>query len=275
MWQASLVREYPLTGNKWDSRLRPVLACDQVSDIKSTAGDRIRVSIPEGLETGHLLKNGFQFWEDLYTQKQILIIYAALEQLDGIDASEPVKQHLRLAILGSTEMAGYICRWERYHPKALEAIANHRFSRSTVAVETNLLSPSGRGTLPRRFEAAAKALRWMASEGYPVRTTFALSGSRRRDVKGALIVTGSSERQLLSDGKARLVFTDPPYHDDLQYGELSRLFHAWLNPTPDGRSPCETSEAVPNASRGTQTSHYEDTVAGCLKESNRMNCTLD
>jgi hypothetical protein len=172
-------------------------------------------------------------------------------------------------VLGATEMAGYICRWERYHPKALEAIANHRFSRSTVTVETNLLSTSGRGTLPRRFEATAKALRWMETEGYPVRTTYAFSDSRRRNVNEALVVTGSSQRQLLGDGTARLIFTDPPYHDDLQYGELSRLFHSWLNGNADGKSPCEISEAVPNASRGTQTSHYEDTVAACLTESNR------
>ena len=165
-------------------------------------------------------------------------------------------------------MAGHICRWERYNPKALEAIANHRFSRSTVTVETNLLSPSGRGTLPRRFKAAAKALRWMETGGYPIRTAHTVSDSRRRNVKGALIVTGSSERQLLQDGAAHLVFTDPPYHDDLQYGELSRLFHAWMADL-SGDSPCEASEAVPNATRGTEANHYEDMVAACLTESNR------
>jgi hypothetical protein len=89
-------------------------------------------------------------------------------------------------------MAGYVCRWERYHPKALEAIANHRFSRSTITVETNLLSTSGRGTLPRRFEAAQKALRWMHSEGYPDQIARAKSSAPRRFVKGSLIVTGSS-----------------------------------------------------------------------------------
>ncbi|MEI9975318.1 MAG: hypothetical protein WDO73_26605 [Ignavibacteriota bacterium] len=123
---------------------------------------------------------GFSFWSQLYTQKQLDILTAALGLVPQVQASDTVKQHLRLAILGATEMAGYVCRWERYNPKALEAIANHRFSRSTVTVETNLLSTSGRGTLPRRFEATEKALRWMRSEGYPVETTL-----QRRPLQGA------------------------------------------------------------------------------------------
>jgi putative DNA methylase len=268
-WHPALVREHLLGSSQATAHLRQAKPSDPTGDIRSAIGRPFRASIPDGLETGHLTRHGFQFWEDLYTQRQLTIIFGALEQLETIDASEPVKQHLRLAVLGATEMAGYVCRWERYNPKALEAIANHRFSRSTVTVETNLLSPSGRGTLPRRFEAAAKALRWMETEGYPVRTAHTVSAARRRSVKGALVVTGSSERQLLKDGAARLVFTDPPYHDDLQYGELSRLFHAWMAELSGGKGPCEASEAVPNAVRGTDTKHYEDMVAACLTESNR------
>jgi adenine-specific DNA methylase len=205
----------------------------------------------------------------LYSQRQLQIIKSALDTVPTLDASETVKEHLRLAILGATEMAGYVCRWERYHPKALEAIANHRFSRSTVTVETNLLSNIGRGTLPRRFEAAEKALRWMRKEGYPTKTTHLESSARRRSVSSALVVTGSSEKQLLKDGAALLGFTDPPYHDDLQYGELARLFHAWMSYTGRFSEPIERNEAVPNSARGLTTQHYEDTVAACLRESRR------
>lgn len=268
-WHPALLREYALAHSREPARLRPVIDNDPVLDVKSVKESRIHIAIPDGVETGHLIKNGLRFWDDLYTQKQITVICRALEELDRVDTPEPIKQHVRLAILGCTEMAAYVCRWERYHPKALEAIANHRFSRSTVTVETNLLSTSGRGTLPRRLEATAKALRWMNGEGYPPSTTLAFSDARRRKVTGALVVTGSSQRQLLGDRTARLVFTDPPYHDDLQYGELSRLFHSWLRPEPDGKSPGEMSEAVPNTLRRSHANHYEDTVAACLKESNR------
>jgi adenine-specific DNA methylase len=33
----------------------------------------------------------------------------------------------------------------------------------------------------------------------------------------------------LSNDKTSLIFTDPPYHDDVRYGDLSALFRAWTN----------------------------------------------
>ena len=267
MWHPVLLRERSISdGHSW---IRTVEESDSVGHDVCAEDHSLRTAIPDGLETAGLRRDGFSFWSQLYTKRQLDILTTALGRVPDLDTSDAVKQHLRLAILGATEMAGYICRWERFHPKALEAIANHRFSRSTVAVETNLLSTSGRGTLPRRFEAALKALRWMRSEGYPVQTTQAEASSSRRFVSGALIVTGSSERQLLRKGAAQLVFTDPPYHDDLQYGELARLFHAWMAHAGQCKEPDETDEAVPNAVRGASTEHYEDKVAACLNESRR------
>lgn len=108
-----------------------------------------------------MTRYGFTFWDELYTQRRIEAISAALLAIPQLGASRAVEEHLRLAVLGASEMAGYVCGWERFHPKAIEAIANHRFSQSTVTAETNLLSDSGRGTLPQRFAACEKALRWM------------------------------------------------------------------------------------------------------------------
>ena len=266
-WHPVLIREHNLSDGV--SLIRAVDDSDAVHDETGALEHPLRTPIPDGLETAGLKRYGFSFWSQLYTRRQLDTITEALREAAEMDVSDAVKQHLRLAILGATEMAGYVCRWERYHPKALEAIANHRFSRSTVTVETNLLSTSGRGTLPRRFEAAEKALRWMRCEGYPTRTSRAESSSSRRRVNGALIVTGSSERQLLHKGAAQLIFTDPPYHDDLQYGELARLFHAWMAYAGECDAPLESEEAVPNSVRGATTEHYEDKVAACLSESRR------
>jgi 16S rRNA G966 N2-methylase RsmD len=249
-WHAVLLREQTSSFNGISTRLRPVSGADRVDDLRKTQSHPLHIEIPDGLETTALVRWGFSFWDQLYTQRQLDVITSALDLVATLTNSAAVKEHLRLAILGATEMAGYVCRWERFHPKALEAIANHRFSRSTVTVETNLLSSTGRGTLPRRFEAAEKALRWMQKEGYPAKTVYLESSARRRAVKGALVVTGSSERQLLKNGAARLAFTDPPYHDDLQYGELARLFHAWMKYSGDCGCVVESDEAVTNLKRG-------------------------
>lgn len=269
-WFPVLVQETAVSLSRNTVRLRVPVPGDPINDLPRPQNGLLRVTIPDGLETGHLLRSGFKFWEDLYTERQLRVIFAALREIDTLDFEEPIRARLRLAVLGATEMAGYVCRWERYHPKALEAMANHRYSRSTLAVETNLLARMGRGTLPRRLKAAEKALRWMHSEGFPTRTLRASSTERRRQFsQGALVVTGSSERQLLQDGVVRLVLTDPPYHDDLQYGELSRLFHLWMSATTACGDIHEGAEAAPNRLRGTDTQHYEDKIAACLTESRR------
>lgn len=269
-WQPLLMREQPIHSNGSLPRLRIAQKNDPTQDIRGTKHRGLHVRIPNGVETHALKRSGFSFWDELYTKRQLDTISGAIAGLVTLDVSEQIKQHLRLAIFGATEMAGYVCRWERYHPKALEAIANHRFSRATVTVETNLLSPSGRGTLPRRFQAAERALRWISAKKYSFPTFYAESSARRRNARGILVVTGSSERQLLKDGAARLVFTDPPYHDDVQYGELARLFHAWMAHAGQCQITFnENDEAVPNAIRGATTKDYEKKVAACLLESRR------
>jgi putative DNA methylase len=269
-WHPLLVREQLIRGKRSLARLRIATKSDPTQDVRGAQRRGLHVPIPDGVETGALKRSGFRYWDDLYTIRQLDTITAALATVPTLQVTEGIKQHLRLAVLGAIEMAGYVCRWERFHPKALEAIANHRFSRSTITVETNLLSTSGRGTLPQRFKAVERALRWMSAKSYPIRTTRAYSSGARRIVRSALVVTGSSERQLLRDGAAHLVFTDPPYHDDVQYGELARLFHTWMAYAGQcEKIPDELQEAVPNASRGLTTEHYEKKVAACLLESRR------
>jgi adenine-specific DNA methylase len=66
-----------------------------------------------------------------------------------------------------------------------------------------------------------------------------------------------------------VVVTDPPYFDDVQYGELARLFHVWLRVYDPSVVVDESAEAVPNSTRGTSTQDYEATIAACLAESRR------
>jgi len=121
------------------------------------------------------------------------------------------------------------------------------------------------------LQAAEKALTWLWREGVvPKQIKAASSDGRRRHLStGALVVTGSSTRQVLTGGAARLIFTDPPYHDDVQYGELAQLFHVWMAVSMQTPFPNERAEAVPNAVRGTDTKNYEDLVAACFAESRR------
>ncbi len=271
-WKPVAAQERDLTGGRQPAAvLREVSGGPGVDDAEEDPAERLlRSPIPPGLETSHLLRTGFKFWGDLYTHRQLQTLLAALSELRTMTCSEAVRNRLVLAVLGAAEMAGHLCRWERTHPKTIEAVANHRYSRETLVVETNLLSPIGRGTLPRRLHAAEKALRWMDAGRLPERTIARqASAPRRAHRRGALVVTGSSERQVLADGVARLVLTDPPYHDDLQYGELSRIFHTWMALAVDNPPAHEEAEAAPNRWRGTGSAHFEAVITASLSESRR------
>jgi adenine-specific DNA methylase len=271
IWKPVLVKDRQFSAGTITSSLRQVMENDLVEDIAAKPEESaLKLPIPIGVETRHLLRSGFRYWSDLYTHRQIQTLLTAIQQVETLDYPSSVKTRLRLAVLGACEMAGYLCRWDRTHPKTFEAIANHRYSRCTVVTETNLLSPIGRGTIPRRLDAALKGLQWLQERSGPFRTTIAPStATRRRLNRGALVARGNSGRQLLQDGSAQLVLTDPPYHDDIQYGELARLFHVWLSLVAPIPSVAEQMEAVPNPIRGTNTARYEQIIKECLSESRR------
>lgn len=201
-------------------------------------------AIPLGQETGVLLRHGFSRWEDLYPRRQRAMVEHLLELTTGCSQDESVVAALRLAVVGSTEMAGLLSRWDRYYLKSYESMAGHRFNFTTLPVEPNAWGTptSGRGTTLRRLVQLVKAAEWMQArtkrrlvvQGPLSAASASVLPLVGEDVDGAaldrpdvLVVSGSSQRQLLPSGSVDLVLTDPPYHDDVQYGELSLPLQAW------------------------------------------------
>jgi hypothetical protein len=131
-------------------------------------------------------------------------------------ADPDVVRTVSMAVIGSTEMAGHCSRWDRFYLKSYEAMAGHRFNLTTLAVEPNVWGTvtSGRGTVLRRLTQQVKAASWLRE---------------RTEAVDARVVEGSSERLRLDDASVDLVLTDPPYHDDVQYSELSLPLRAWAD----------------------------------------------
>lgn len=228
-------------------------------------------TITIGDETAVLVRHGMTRWDHLYPRRQQAVLHALLSAAD--DAAEGdtrVAAALHAALVGSVEMAGYLSRWDARYLKAYEAVANHRYNFTTLAAEPNVWGApqSGRGTVNRRIEHLAKAGAW-----YEERLGRALvvegptnAGARRspgRSMVDARVVCGSSVRLLASTGSLDLVCTDPPYHDDVMYGELSELFRAWAGMG----SARVDGEAV--VSGATDTTSYEQTLTEAFAEMHR------
>jgi putative DNA methylase len=234
--------------------------------------EALAAKIPTGKETKRLLDNGFAAWGDLYSSRQLEVLAAGLKAVALLQCAPEIKDRLAFSLLGAAEMPAFLSRWDRFNLKPFEGMANHRYTQTTFAVESNLLSPVGRGTIPRRLEAAAQALQWFIdSRQRPPKVATTVPGRRGRKKTDwdVLVTTGSSVKQALQTGSVNVVVTDPPYFDDVQYGELARLFHAWLKVYDPSVVVDESAEAVPNSTRGTSTADYEATIAACLAESRR------
>lgn len=231
-------------------------------------------TIPDGVETSLLQRAGFERWSDLYPPRQLATMFAAADVVAAMRVSDEVRVRLRLAVCGAAEMAGFLSRWDRYYPKAFEAVANHRFPALGFACETNLLAPRGRGTIRRRFVQSVAAARWSCDNlSITGRVRAADSDARRRAVRsGAVLARGSSERQLPSDGSVDLVLTDPPYFDDVQYAELASLFLVWARTVKLVASTVSvelSAEAVANGSRGTGVEEYQSLLTRIFSEAHR------
>lgn len=271
-WHPILVQEAITNKGRCRALLRMVEPEDPVYSSTATSKfPEMKESITSGVETRRLLSAGFQEWGDLYTSRQASIILTGLQRISYLNVSQACKTKLAYAIIGVAEIPAFISRWDRYHLKAFEGIANHRYQHTTIAVEINPLGDIGRGTLSRRFRATTTALEWMIKE-FPSKPVPKVINKISRKVspnKSIVIATGNSARQALQDESTDLILTDPPYFSDVQYGELSRIFHFWLSQYRDLPSYDECEEAVPNSVRKLDQQHYENAVAQCLIESKR------
>jgi adenine-specific DNA methylase len=151
-----------------------------------------------------------------------------------------------------------------------EALSNHRFAVLGLAVETNLGAEQGRGTLKRRLMTSLRAAQW-TEQHFEAQGSARKRGRNKHKASG-IIVAGSSAKQLAFSNSVRLVITDPPYYDAVQYGELSALFLAWAKVVLGKRKGWEPNlrlEAVPNATRNTGSGHYERLLRSIMKETAR------
>lgn len=272
-WQAVLVQELAVVHGQLRAVLRPVANDDPVAlEVTSVPHEALAAKILTGKETKRLLDNGFTSWSDLYSSRQLEVLADGLKAIAQLGCAPAVKDRLAFSLLGAAEMPAFLSRWDRFNLKPFEGMANHRYTHTTFAVEANLLSPVGRGTIPRRLEAATKALQWFIdSRQRPPKVARTVPGRRGRKKTDwdVLVTTGSSVKQALQTSSVTVVVTDPPYFDDVQYGELARLFHVWLKIYDPTVVVDESAEAVPNSTRGTSTADYEATIAACLAESLR------
>ena len=277
-WRAVLVERTSVDAS-WKEIQPPTLKEQRQADGRRWRPRGGLGQIPDGPETRALLRHRIKTWDQLYPTRQLALLERSHELVAGLDCDRRTANAIHLAISGAGEMAGHLSRWDRYYLKSYEAMSGHRFNLPTLAVEPHVwgFRGRGRGGISRRLAALTTASQWWDENVVKERRGLRPKDSDpvlklRIGMKGigqtilspnasyhslpAVVVLGDSVRTKLADNSIDAIITDPPYHDDLHYDELSLPFRAWAGYSmgrlegeliPDKDDPSQYAKLLYNA----------------------------
>jgi len=218
--------------------------------------DDLRLQLPTGRLSADRhddrpVSFGIETVAQLFTERQLLVLGAAVSWLRSADLDVPLRRALSLAISNALATNNKLCGYATDYGRLSALFSVRGFPLPALTVELNPLHPGGgRGTLHQCIERVARSAWptvrrhvWSAREG-AVRLTEMSFQAGNRDT-GDIRVAGAADQ---GDGpQTDLCVFDPPYFDYIAYSELSEFYRAWGDqPTvvessllPHGENPAE------------------------------------
>lgn len=204
--------------------------------------------IPEGDETGRLLRWGYTKFNELFNSRQLLALETMARWIAKVKDPR-IKRALATNYSDLIRYQNMLCRYDTMALKSLDIFSIHGFPASYVQCESNFIGirngsgiPVGSGGWVNITEKYAKAKRFCTA---PFEVSF--TGKKKSvlpihgewigeinpeypDAHARLvdIRCGSSTEMKLEPSSLDAVLTDPPYFGMVQYGELMHFLYIWL-----------------------------------------------
>ncbi|MBF0144180.1 MAG: DUF1156 domain-containing protein [Magnetococcales bacterium] len=243
-------------------------------------------AIPAGDETGRLHRWGYQYYRDMFNDRQLLGLELSCRHIAGV-ADDRVRRALSTNLSDLLRYQNMLCRYDTMALKSLDIFSVHGFPVGLVQCESNLLGIGGNGHganvgsggWANIVEKFSKAKRYCEAPfevdhrngrkvTIPIRGEWigenrSGSHSRRVDLR-----QGSSTEMVIPPASLDAVFTDPPYFGNVQYGELMNFCHTWLRRLTDEgcagfepQSALSPHELTGNVSQGRGLEHFTEGLA--------------
>jgi adenine-specific DNA methylase len=257
-------------------------------------------TIPDGWKTGDLLAHDYVKWRDLFNPRQLLCAGTLLKEILDLP-DRRVRESFVTLLSASLEFHNMLCTYkggDARRPGAVRHIfSHHAFVFPYVALENNFWGVGAHsGTFTHLYSSRMRRAKEycvipqerVVEAGRTVRTV-SLPGERfegnlavdftelANGTKNALLLCGSSERLPIPDGSVDAVITDPPYSDNVQYGELSDFFYVWqrlalrdMYPEFEPVLTAKDREVVKNPMHGKDGSIYEAGLRRVFSECQRV-----
>ena len=215
-----------------------------------------RTAIPTGDKTSSLLSQGVNYFYELFTKRNLLALAILRKEIDSMDNT--YEDFLRFVFSSSLKWAS---RQSHLRDKIVEGWALHAYWIYPKSLEINVWN-----TFERRWQAVRRGKR------YSNRTIeICKFGETFDDVSlggaNCLVLTRSSTDLPLPSESVDTIVTDPPYGENVNYGELSDYWTIWFR---DGELMDKKDEVIINRTQAKNVGDYENLLQSVFKESYRV-----
>ena len=246
--------------------------------------------IPPGHKTEELRRLGMQMWKDVFSPRQLFSLCSYVEILHEVcpkierelpsDRAMAVMTYLGFILSKAVNYNAYLASWHVTRAVMRSVFDQHNYSFKWTYGEFD----ASRNLFPWALDQVCDAYKGIATLAGPAHRMF-----KQTRVPMPVQVTRGSAADLgyLPDGSVDVILTDPPYYDNVMYGELSDFFYVWLKRALDGVHPDlfadelanKDDEAVANPARFAsfkrkkkQLAHadYERKMAAAFREAHRV-----
>ncbi|MBE0467312.1 MAG: DUF1156 domain-containing protein, partial [Candidatus Desulforudis sp.] len=220
--------------------------------------------IPDGLKTTEPHRYGMRTWKDLFSPRQLLSLLTYLECYREVaeevrrelseDRVRAVLTYLAFVLDKGLDRNSRMARWVPQRCILANTFDRHDFSFKWSHGEMNMILP-GRGGFDWALSQVLDAYRDLARLAGPAAPRLFFRPETPEPVRTRL--ANAADLRDVASGSVHAVVVDPPYYDNVMYGELSDFFYVWLKRTvgdlyPEAFSTLLTdkdSEAVANPAR--------------------------
>ncbi|MDJ0269091.1 MAG: DNA methyltransferase [Aigarchaeota archaeon] len=203
------------------------------------------VSIPLGEKTRDLLRRGYRYFHELFTQRNLAALLLLREAIERCPTDEETRSFLLFAFSSTLKWAS---KMSHRRGGIIEGWAMHAYWIYPRYLEINVWRQ-----FLNRARAIARGKRYTNEHigGYAVE-----AGSFGQLLKGeaSFMVLNMDARNLpIPDHSVDAVITDPPYGGNVNYAELSDYFLWW-----EGELSPKNGEVIVNETRGLSLMDYSE-----------------
>ena len=269
--------------NEFDRQLERQVA----KEFRSIAHSFPQVAIEPGYNTNQMLKHGYKFWHQLFSDRQMVCIRHMIGAMQ--DIGDPSLRMLFTCLFsGMLEFNSLFASFKGEGTGAVRHMFSHHVLKpEAMPLEANIWgTDKSSGAFSCLFRSRVKKalsyksdpteLQLISSKSkrigginHPIVAQIAGSFSEFASHPGAVYLSaGDSSRVDMPDESIDLVVTDPPFFDNVHYSELADFFYYWLNHVLDLSS--KTTTRCPGEVQDTDPDLFTEKLTSVFAECNRI-----